>query len=371
MTTSKPKKVAIVHDWLYGGGAELVVEQLHKLFPDAPIYTGYCSDAWRARLDDKVVTGWLQHLGSGTLRKLAILPRLWWFRGLDLSAFDLVIISTGNGEAKAIRVPKSTTTICYCHTPNHFYWRQYREYLKRPGFGLLNPLARLGLKLFVGPLRRWDHRAAQRITHFIANSNHIKNDVKIYYGREAEVIHPPVDTARFAAAPETKRQGFITADRQVPAKHIDLIIEACNKISAPLTVIGKGSEHENLKRLAGPSVTVIDRFVTDNELPAYFAGAQAFIKASFEDFGVTPVEALAAGTPVIAYQAGGALDYVKPGQTGVFFREQTVDSLAQALISFQPKLFKHEAIRAAATTFSPEAFRTHLQGYIAKHYKEK
>ncbi len=364
MSTTKPKalRVAIVQDWLYGGGAERVVFQLHQLFPDAPIYTSYCSDDWRAKLDGKVVTGWLQHLGG--IRKFIPVLRIWWFTRLDLREYDLVISSSGNGEAKGVRVRSGTTHICYCHTPTHFYWRHYQEYLRRPGFGVFNPLARLGLRLLVGPLRRWDYRAAQRPDYFIANSTHIQQDIKAYYGRDSVVIHPPIDTKRFSVPEPKARHGFITADRQVPAKHIDLIIKACNQIGAQLTVIGKGPEHAHLKELAGPTVDVVDRFVSDAQIPTYFAQATAFIKASFEDFGVTPVEAQAAGTPVIAYNAGGARDYVVPGKTGELFAKQTVDSLAKVLKSFQPDTFNHAAIRAHAQQFSEEMFRAKTEDFI-------
>lgn len=158
MKASSSLKVAIVHDWLVGGGAELVVQEMHRMFPEAPIYTSYCSDEWRQKLDGKVVTGWLQRWPFSKLRKYLPLLRIWWFTHLDLSEYDLVISSSGNGEAKGVRVPSTTTHICYCHTPTHFYWRHYDQYLRHPGFGICNPLARLGLRLLVGPLRRWDRK---------------------------------------------------------------------------------------------------------------------------------------------------------------------------------------------------------------------
>src|SRR3990167_8961662 len=164
-------KVAIVHDWLYGGGAEKVVEQLHTLYPDSPIYTSYCTDEWRKRLDNKVVTGYLQNWPFSRLRKFLPLLRQWWFARLDLSDYDLIISSTGNGEAKFARGKKH---ICYCHSPPHFYWRKYESYLRNPGFGAFDWLARIGLKLFVKPLRKRDYNAAQQVDAFIANSTHIQ-----------------------------------------------------------------------------------------------------------------------------------------------------------------------------------------------------
>jgi glycosyltransferase involved in cell wall biosynthesis len=367
-----PKKVVIVHDWLLsgGGGAEQVVMALHKMFPEAPIYTSYATDEWRQRMDGKVVTGYLQRWPFSRLRKFLPVLRIWWFTHLDLSGYDLVISSSGNGEAKGIRVPGGTTHICYCHTPTHFYWRHYDQYLKHPGFGVFNPLARLGLRLLVGPLRRWDKKAAQRPDYFIANSNHIKNDIKKYYGREATVIHPPVDVRRFNKAKSVERQGFVTAGRQVPYKHTNIIIEACAELGVPLTVIGRGPQHKALVKQAGRlSSTLFPDDVSDTEMPNYIASAEAFLFAAFEDFGVTPVEAMAAGTPVIAYKAGGVLDYVKPGKTGEFFNQQTAASLAKAIENFRANKFKAVEISKVAQVFSPERFQSELEKFIEKSVK--
>lgn len=358
-------KVAIVHDWLIGGGAELVVQELHKMYPDAPIYTSYCTDEWRKRLDSKVVTGFLQRKPFGKLRKLLPVARMWWFSRLDLSGYDLVISSSGNGEAMGVRVPKGTLHISYCHSPTHYYWRHYDEYLRRPGLGWLNPLVRLGLRLLVRPLRKWDYQAAQGPDYLIANSAHIQKDIKRYYGRDSVIIHPPVDISRFKSLPIKKRHSFVTAGRLVPFKQTDLIVKACSELNLPLTVIGKGPQLEELRRIAGSSVTIAG-FVPDEEVARRLATAQGFIFASFEDFGITPVEAMAAGTPVIAYKAGGALEYVEPGVTGTFFERQTVDSLKQALESFDPTQFNPKTIRTKATTFSPQIFTQKMQEFITK-----
>lgn len=360
-------KVAIVHDWLVGGGAELVVQELHQMFPEAPIYTSYCSDEWRQKLDGKVVTGWLQRWPFSKLRKYLPLLRIWWFTHLDLSDYDLVISSSGNGEAKGVKVPSSTTHVCYCHTPTHFYWRHYEQYLRQPGFGIFNPLARLGLRLLVGPLRRWDRKAAQRPDFFIANSTHIQKDIKAFYGRDSEVIHPPVDTERFVAAARAakKRTGLVTAGRQVPYKRVDLIIQACNQLERPLMVVGSGPEQRRLEALAGPTITFTGR-VAHDEVAGYLAGAQAFIFAAEEDFGITPVEAMAAGTPVIAFKAGGALDYVVDNKTGLFFDEQTVASLVNALQNFDAKKFQASAVAEQAQQFDRQVFRKNFSDFIGK-----
>src|ERR1700760_4064725 len=189
-------KVAIVCDWLILGGAERVVQEIHRMYPEAPVYASYATDVWRARLDDKVVTGWLQHWPFPQLRKFVPFLRIWWFGHLDLSEYDLVISSSG-AEAKGIKTGPNTLHVNYCHTPTHYYWSRYNEYMEHPGFGRLDPLARWGLKLLVSPLRKWDLKAAQRPDIMVANSTHTQAEIKKYYGRDSVVVHPPVDIARF------------------------------------------------------------------------------------------------------------------------------------------------------------------------------
>lgn len=364
MSEAHKPRVAIVHDWLVGGGAERVVLELHRLYPEAPIYTSYCTDEWRQRLDNKVVTGFLQKWPFGVLRKYVGLLRIWWFTHLDLSQYDLVISSSGNGEAKSIRTSKTTTHICYCHAPTHYYWRHYQKYLADPGFGFFSPLARVALRLLVGPLRKWDLKASQRPDYYIANSTHTQAEIKEFYNRDSVVICPPIDIDRFAVAKPVERKGFVTAGRQTPYKFTDIIVQACTKLNVPLTVIGRGPEHDRLVKLAGPSVTFPSN-VSDEQMGQYMARAEAFLFAAYEDFGVTPVEAMAAGTPVIAYKAGGALDYVQEGKTGLFYTEQTVESLCDALARFPSYSFDHQTITKAAAAFAPSVFATHLTEFIS------
>jgi glycosyltransferase involved in cell wall biosynthesis len=358
----KNPKVAIVHDWLVGGGAELVVEQLHKMYPDAPIYTSYCSDEWRKRLDGKVVTGWLQHLGR--VRKFIPFLRIWWFTRLKLDKYDLVISSSG-AEAKGIKT--NALHVNYCHAPTHYYWSRYEEYMKHPGFGKFDSLARAGLKLLVGPLRKWDYNAAQRPDYIIANSSHIRAEIKKYYGRDATVIFPPVYFERFQK-PENQnlpRNGFIISGRQTPYKRFDLAIEACTKLNLSLRVIGSGPDNTRLRSLAGPSVEFLGR-ISDEDLEKEFASAEALLFPGLDDFGITPVEAMASGTPVIAYKAGGALDYVTESKTGIFFSEQNVDSLCRALQDFQKQPYNHQTIRNAAQRFAPANFQEKMHLFLAK-----
>lgn len=354
-------RVAIVHDWLVGGGAEKVVEQLHIMYPDAPIYTSYATDEWRKRLDNKVVTGWLQHFGR--LRKFLALGRIWWFQGLKLDGYDLVISSSGNGEAFAVKTGPNTLHVNYCHSPTHYYWRHYDTYMERPGFGIFDPIARLGLRLLVGPLRKWDYKAAQRADVIVANSSHIQADIKQYYSRESTVVFPPIDTDKISVTKSQKRQGFVTSGRLAPAKHVDVIVDAATSLNLPLTVIGKGPAYDDLVRRAGPTVQLLG-FVDDSDLYNTWASAEAFIFASYDDFGMSPVEAMAAGTPVIAYRAGGSLDYVTPGVTGEFFDEQSAQSLIPILQSFNSSKYNSDDIKNHSQRFSVVNFRKNMQKII-------
>ena len=357
-------KVAIVHDWFVGGGAERVVYELHKLYPEAPIYTSYCSPQWRAKLSGtEVITSYMQHWPFSKIRKFLPPLRALWFSRLDLSGYDLVISSSG-AEAKGIKVNSPAVHINYCHAPTHYYWSRYDDYIASPGFGRLDWLARLGLKILLGPMRRWDYKAAQRPHHMIANSKYIMEQIKKYYGRDSVVIHPPVDIERFAHKDEELRRGFVTAGRQTPYKRIDLVVAACTKLNVPLVVLGSGPEHGRLKKMAGKSVTFL-RGKSDEELAHYFQTSLAFIFPGVDDFGIVAVEALAAGTPVIAYGQGGALDYVD-AKIGILFKEQSVDSLAKALEGFSSKTFRAADLVARAKEFSPEAFRRNLTRHINK-----
>jgi glycosyltransferase involved in cell wall biosynthesis len=356
-------KVAIVHDWFVGGGAERVVYELHKMYPKAPIYTAYCSPEWREQLaGTQVITSYMQRWPFSKLRKFLPPLRALWFSRLDLSGYDLVISSSG-AEAKAVKVAEPAVHVNYCHAPTHYYWSRYDDYLENPGFGRLDWLARLGLKILLGPMRRWDYKAAQRPHHMIANSNYIKQQIEKYYGREAAVIHPPVDIERFSGKAEEPRRGFVTAGRQTPYKRIDLAVKACAELNLPLVVLGSGPDHSRLKKMAGKSVTFL-RGKSDEEVAHYFQTSLAFIFPGVDDFGIVAVEALAAGTPLIAYEAGGALDYVQPGKNGEFFKEQTAESLAETLSRFNPDSYNNSAVAKTAQAFSSERFQRNISNYI-------
>ncbi len=388
-------KVAIVCDWLTGtGGAERVVLEIHRLFPNSPIYTSqydsspaiWYGDRWFQDAD--VRTTWLQKLPKNLKKFLPVL-RAQAFSHLDLSGYDLVIVA-GGAEAKAVKTGPNTKLVWYCHAPTHYYWSRYNDYMKHPGFGALNPLARLGLFTLVRPLRAWDYAAAQKPDYIIANSSHTAVEIKKYYGRDSTVVFPPVDVERFAnetnesakteqtntasnrakrSEPATKRFGFVIAGRQTPYKKIDLAVEACSRLNLPLTVIGNGPEHNNLTAMAGPSVRFLTR-VSDAEMAHHFKLAGAFIFPGVDDFGIVAVEALSAGTPVIAYQAGGALDYVTEGVTGSFFPEQTAESLMATLRRFKPETYDSHQIVKASKQYATSQFSARMTKVLQSYMKQ-
>jgi len=358
-------KVAIVCDWLVGiGGAERVVLELHKMYPKAPIYTSQYDPSKIDWFDDADVrTTWLQKLPK-SLKKFLPLLRAWTFSRLDLSEYDLVISSSG-AEAKGVRTGPNTVHICYCHSPTQYYWVRTDEYMKKPGFPLgLNWLARLGLKLLIDPLKRWDFQAAKHPDFYVTNSTHTQAMIKKHYKREATVVHPPVEVERFAVlGKQPLRHGFVVAGRQTPYKRIDLAVEACTELKVPLVVIGDGPDHKRLEKIAGRNVTFLSN-VNDAEIGGHFQSALGFIMPNMDDFGIVAVEALAAGTPVIAYNKGGALDYVIPGKTGLFFDKQTTKSVAAALETALNKSFNYDSIADHAKQFSVTAFNKNMKTFI-------
>lgn len=362
---NRPLKVAIVCDWLTGiGGAERVVLEMHRMYPKAPIYTSQYDPSKIDWFNDADVrTTGLQKIPK-RLKKFLPLLRAWSFSRLDLSDYDLVLSSSG-AEAKGIKTGPNTVHISYCHSPTHYYWIRSDEYIKQPGFPFgLNWLARIGLKMLIDPLKRWDLQAAKHPDFMIANSTHTQAMIKKFYKRESEVIFPPVEIDRFEIIGKPPlRHGFVMAGRQTPYKRMDLAISACNQLKLPLVVIGDGPDHKRLEKLAGRSVTFLSK-VNDQEIAEHFQSALAFIMPNMDDFGIVAVEALAAGTPVVAYRKGGSLDYLIPNKTGVFFDKQDVKNLTIALETVLNKSFNYEAIAEHAKQFSVKAFTTNLQAYI-------
>jgi glycosyltransferase involved in cell wall biosynthesis len=363
-------KVALVHDYLNQmGGAERVVMAFHQIFPDAPIYTSIYD---QQRVDPAfkemdIRTSFMQKFPLVTRHHQPYLPFYpFAMESLDLRDYELVL-SSSSAFGKGVITRPETMHICYCHTPMRWCWN-YREYVEREQLG---GMARLVLPLLITGLRMWDQVSAMRVDHFIANSPVVAERIQKYYRRDAVVIPPPVEVSRFSFDPATEVEDyFLIISRLIPYKRIDLAIEACNRLRLPLVIIGAGRDLERLKRLAGPTIRFLGR-LSDQEVLRYYVRCRALLFPGEEDFGITPLEAQACGRPVIAYGSGGALASVVEGITGVFFYEQTVDSLATALASFDERRYEPQTIRSHALEFDMPRFRRRILQFIEAKMNER
>jgi len=273
-----------------------------------------------------------------------------------------VLLSNKSGFCHGVRKPEGATHVCYCLTPTRYVWN-FDDYAGREGLG---PVVRLALKPLLAWLQRWDRRAADGVDSFIAISSAVQERIARIYGRESRIIYPPVDTGRFAATPaEGRGRYLLSLGRLIPYKRVDLAVEACTRLGLELWIAGSGRDRARLEKMAGPTVRFLGR-VPDAEVPGLFANARAFLFPGLEDFGIAPVQALAAGTPVVAFAGGGALDTVKDGQNGVLFREQTVESLAAALERLDGLEFDRAAVRATAAPFGTAVFLDQITEAVAR-----
>lgn len=356
-------KIALVHDWLNQiGGAEDVLAALVDLYPQSPIYTSiYAPDKMPAFYREwDIRTLWLDRLPRIHDRHQPYLPfyPLGW-GGLDLSEYD-VVLSNKSGFCHGLRAGENTTHICYCLAPTRYVWN-LDAYIAREGLGRTTALA---LKPLAALLRRWDYAAAQRVDHFIAISTEIQTRISTYYNRDSVIIYPPVDTARFNVE-AVPGDYYLVVSRLIPYKRIDLAVQAATRLGVPLKVGGSGRDLERLKALAGPTVEFLG-YVPDDDLPALMAGCKAFIFPGLEDFGITPVQAQAAGRPVIAYGGGGALDTVIPGETGQHFAEMTVESLMACMEAFDADAYDPVLLREHAARFDTRVFHEQITAYVEK-----
>ncbi|MCU0497275.1 MAG: glycosyltransferase [Anaerolineae bacterium] len=362
-------KLALVHDWLNQiGGAEDVLMELVKMYPDSPIYTSiYAPElmptiyrSWDIR------TLWIDRLPAIHRYHQPYLPFYpWAWSGLDLSDYG-VILSNKSGFCHGIHAGPETLHICYCLAPTRYVW-QFESYIAREGIGRAIEIA---LRPLIAALRHWDYEAAQRVDHFIAISSEIQARIQQFYHRESVVIYPPVETERFATArvqPEQVEDYYLIVSRLIPYKRIDLAIQAANRLGVRLKIGGRGRDLDRLKALAGETVEFLG-YVPDDQLPSLMARCRAFLFPGLEDFGITPVQAQAAGRPVIAFGGGGALDTVIPAQTGELFQELTVDSLSAVIDDFDPTRYDVDRLQAHARRFDVTVFQSALALFITQAY---
>lgn len=364
-------RIALVHHWLTSpGGGERVLYTLHQMYPDAPIYTtAYIPQKFPEFAGADVRTTFLNKIPL-LKRKHQLFPMFLGlpFKTLNLDEFDLVISSCA-AEAKYVRKGPGALHICYCHTPVRYYWSDYEWRLDHLPFGPFNWLARLVFPVLVRPLRRIDYAAAQKVDKFIANSQHIQRRITRYYHRDSEVIYPPVETKRLSGLKRQVQDYYLIVGRQVASKRLDLAVDAFNELGLPLKVVGVGEDIAVQKPRAKANIEFLGR-VSDEERDRLLAGAKGFVFPPEEDFGLTPIEAMAAGCPVIAYASGGALEYVVEGVTGTFFHEQTPEALVEAVRRFEGMKFEEEPIRTRANAFDESVFVEKMRVFVDQAWAE-
>lgn len=344
-------KVAIVHDWLTNyGGAERVLKKISELFPAAPIYTIVYNKERMGGIFSDVRPSFIQHMPFGVQKYTAYLPFMpKAVERFDLSEYDLVI-SSSTCCAKGVLTRADTLHVCYCATPMRYAWDFYFDYLKSAG-GFKRKL----IPHFMHHIRMWDVLAANRVDQFLANSKNVQRRIAKHYRRDSRVVYPFADTEFFVPSNRADEGYYLVVSRLVEYKRVDLAVQAFHEMGRRLVVIGDGRELENLKKLQSPHVQFLGR-CSNEKIREYYQNCRAFVFPGEEDFGITPVEAQACGRPVIAYGRGGALETVVDGETGVFFAEQSVASLIDAVRRFEGMDFQPEAARQNALRFSEEVF---------------
>lgn len=367
----KDINVGVVADWLVTyAGAERVIKEFVEIFPHSEIYSvvDFLSDSSRLNIGNKSTnTTFIQKLPFAKKKYQSYLPLMpLAIEQLDVSQHEL-IVSSSHAVAKGILTGPDQLHISYVHSPIRYAWDLQHQYLRESGIG--NGLKGYLARWLLHKIRLWDYRTANGVDHFIANSNFIARRIKKVYGREADVIYPPVDVERFILK-ENKDDYYFTASRMVPYKRIDLIVEAFSHMpDKKLVVIGDGSEMEKIKSKATKNIEILG-YQSNDIMQTHMQNAKAFVFAAEEDFGITPVEAQACGTPVIAFGKGGALETVRPygvhEPTGLFFNVQSIDSIKSAINQFESlnDEISPVACRKNAIKFSSERFRNEMNEYI-------
>lgn len=355
-------KIALVHDMLVQeGGQERVLRALQELFPQAPTFVLiYDKNKKEKYYNNKDVRAtFLQKMPKIETHYQWYLPLMSTaIESHDLKNFDL-ILSSSSSFAKGIICKPNTYHICYCHTPTRYLWsdaRGYIEDLPYPNF------VKKFLPFYLSRLRNWDWTAAQRVDKFLANSNTVKQRIKKYYNAEAQVIYPPVDIHKFYISPQTDKY-YLAGGRLVPYKRYDLIVKAFNKLNEPLKIFGIGPEYGRLKTMAKANVQFLGN-ITEEEKAYLYSKSLAFINPQEEDFGITAIEAMASGRPVIAYHRGGASETITAGVSGEFLEDQTWENLANTIIHFKPEKFKPEEIRQTILKFNKDRFKREIKNFI-------
>jgi len=360
-------KVALVHDYLaQDGGAERVLEAFHEIWPEAPIFVWFYNKKKLPQFaQSDIKQSFIAKLPFGKTKYQWYLPLLpLATERYDLHDFDVILSSTSS-FAKGILTRPETLHISYCHTPTRYLWTETHKYISDLKY---NRLIKILLPPLIHRLRIWDKMSADRVDYFIANSDTVRQRIQKYYRRDSDIIYPPADTHKFYISRDIEDY-FVTGGRMVPYKHFDLVVEVFNRLRWPLKIYGDGPELEALKDLAFPNIEFLGR-ISDEKKAEVLSHAKAFIHPQVEDLGITPIESMASGRPVIAYPVGGATETVIPGETGVFFSEQTWESLLDAVLHFNSENWDSASIREYALKFAVNGFKRKIKRYTEDRYEE-
>ena len=361
-------KIALAHDYLNQyGGAERVLEAFSRIWPEAPIFTLVYDErrtGWAFK-NKKIHSSFLQRipLAKRYHRPLSVLMPL-AVEQFDFSGYD-VVLSDSASYAKGILTPPGTLHICFCHTPIRYVWDDCHKYIEEFGY---NSLIKFFIPFFTNYIRLWDEAACSRPDFYLANSKTTKRRIQKYYRRPAKVVYPPIKTALFSPS-EKQKDYFFAVGRFLPYKRFDLIVKAFNRLGLPLKIVGGGPQENELRALAKKNIE-FEGFVSEERLRYLYAHCQAFLFPQEEDFGIVACEAMAAGRPVIAYKAGGALEMIEDGKTGVFFEKQKVADLMEAVGRFQKIKFDSRYIRQRILEFDETIFRQKIKNFVDEKYKQ-
>ncbi len=375
---TSPKIAIVFDDLIQYGGAERLLLAVHEIWPKAPIYTSIASQEWRERCQDQKINLKISFMQKLPFKKA--LNRLYSVLGLHMLAFETfdftdydLVLSISSRYAHGVVTKPNTKHICYMNSPSRQFWETSKYFSKEP---LLTRILKFTISPFLTHARSWDYISAQRVDKFIANSPVPQKRIKKYYQRESEIIYPPVEIPekRLKDLVQEEKDYFLVLTRLLSWKRVDIAIKACQKLNQKLIIVGEGPAKSNLQKIAKEKSTnntnkiKFTGYVSEKEKWKLLANAKALIMTQKEDFGITALESMAVGRPVIAYDIGGSQITIKPGETGEFFEEQTLESLAKALKTFEPDKYNLEACLSQSQNFSKSKFQAHLKKAVNKVY---
>lgn len=360
-------RLALVHDYLsQDGGAERVLKTLHEIWPEAPIFVLF-HDKEKINYfeQSKIYESFIAKLPFAKSHYQWYLPLMpLAVEKYYLQNFDVVLSST-SAFAKGVIVPPETIHISYCHTPPRYIWADSHHYVADLKYGWSVKKILPGI---IHKLRIWDKMSADRVDYFIANSKTVRHRINKYYRRESDIIYPPINTEKFSISPEIGNY-FLAGGRLVPYKRLDIAVKTFNRLGWPLKIYGIGPEMERLKKMAKTNIEFLGK-INEDEKIALLSKARAFIHPQMEDFGITPVEAMASGRPVIAYAMGGAVETVVANETGLFFRKQNWESLLDTLLNFDHLAWDSAKIKEHAEKFNANIFKQQIEKYVSDRVEE-